>query len=221
MKKRALLVGVALLLLGAIVVGGLWWRQARRAAYVPKNLDEAHAQLLYMLSPAVLQRIRDMPDEKGMNRLHHGLGRWIRNNWGLWAGGELADSLRKLGLHHPDDMSGVILDTFWCKLHNQPFRLEERVAYYDEFWRSRQEPTEGSPTDGATIAWGIIQGRGKGTVHLGISQSDGSYWRYEYGSQRGIEPARPDECESLKDLAEMWKENKERQAAEDEAEAKP
>jgi hypothetical protein len=42
-------------------------------------------------------------------RMHHTYGRWIRNECGLWGGGELCNELIKLGIHHPDEMSGYIL----------------------------------------------------------------------------------------------------------------
>ncbi|WP_107037550.1 DUF6794 domain-containing protein [Brumimicrobium mesophilum] len=41
---------------------------------------------------------------------HHGLGTWIRNNWGLWSGGNLAEELMTtFEIEHPDDMSMRIL----------------------------------------------------------------------------------------------------------------
>jgi hypothetical protein len=90
-------------------------------------------------------------------------------------------------------MSGIILDTFWCHLKGKPHRLEERITYYQEYWKSMERPKEGSPIDGAKIRWVIIKDSGKGTVHLGLSVSDKTGWRYEYGSGRGIEPATPKE----------------------------
>jgi hypothetical protein len=42
--------------------------------------------------------------------LHHSLGRYIRNKWGLWEGGPLAQHMREVeGIIHPDDMSGHII----------------------------------------------------------------------------------------------------------------
>lgn len=46
--------------------------------------------------------------------VHHSLGRWIRNNWGLWADepNELKSYFINKGVTHPDDMSGEILDAY-------------------------------------------------------------------------------------------------------------
>jgi hypothetical protein len=99
----------------------------RWQADAPSTLAEAHTALERMLSPQTLAEIDAMPSEGGMIKYHFGLGLNIRNGWGLWAGSPLAKHMRELGFIHPDDMSGVILGTFWCKRHGQDFRLKERA----------------------------------------------------------------------------------------------
>ena len=44
--------------------------------------------------------------------MHDSLGRWIRNEWGLWTGSELKDELMGKGFNHPDDMSNYIIEEF-------------------------------------------------------------------------------------------------------------
>src|SRR5690606_10090588 len=83
-----------------------------------------------------------MPSEDGMAIYHFGLGLNIRNGWGLWKGGPLAQHMRELGFTHPDDMSGLILDTFWCKRHGKDLRLEERAAKYKEYWDATKKAEE-------------------------------------------------------------------------------
>jgi hypothetical protein len=170
----------------------------------PSDLDDAHARLLRILPAKTIEEMRS-GTENDMIRYHHGLGTWIRNEWGLWRGSRLAKYFNEMGVRHPDDMSGIILDTFWDRLHEQPFRLKERVAGYAEYWASMATPEGASPRDGAAIAWGITKGSGKGAVHLGVSVSDLSGWRYEYGSGRGIEPAHPEEHVEIDDLLATWK----------------
>jgi hypothetical protein len=174
--------------------------------YIPTNLDDAHRELAQMLPANELEHIQAMTNEVGMiGEYHMSLGLGLRNQWGLWRGSRLARYFNELGIHHPDDMSGLILETFWCKLHNQPFRLDEHVRACQEYWRSMETPKEGSPKDGVRIVWLITKGSGPGTVHLGLSTSDRSYWRYEYGSNRGIEPATEADRKDLDDLKQTWK----------------
>lgn len=47
---------------------------------------------------------------------HFGVGQWMRNNWGLWAGGPLNQFYTAQGVAHPDSMSTVILNAYWLKL---------------------------------------------------------------------------------------------------------
>jgi hypothetical protein len=100
----------------------------RWRANVPATLAEAHTALERMLSPQTLAEIDAMPSENEMIKYHFSLGLNIRNGWGLWAGSPLAKYMQGLGFTHPDNMSGVILETFWRKRHGQDLRLEELAA---------------------------------------------------------------------------------------------
>jgi hypothetical protein len=74
---------------------------------------------------------------------HHTLGRWIRNNWGLWSGeSKLAEWFKSLGIEHADDMSGIVLDSFWRHLHDKPLDVEGQVAHYQAHW-ARMKAAEG------------------------------------------------------------------------------
>jgi hypothetical protein len=106
----------------------------RMRSNAPTTLAEAHAALERMLSPEELAKIDAMPSEDGMIMYRMSLGLTIRNGWGLWAGSPLAKHMEELGFVVPDDMSGVILETFWCKRHGQDFRLKERAAEYKKYW---------------------------------------------------------------------------------------
>lgn len=97
-----------------------------------ETLEDAHIWLETNLPPEGLAFV-DSCSERDMIQWHFNIGRWIRNNWGLWGEGKLKDYMRGLGFTHPDDMSQTILDTFWCKRHNQEFRLEERALEYAEY----------------------------------------------------------------------------------------
>jgi hypothetical protein len=173
--------------------------------YVPTDLADAHRELLRLLRPEDLERIRS-GTEANMVRYHRGLGAWLRHHWGFFRGSRLADHLRSLGLFHPDDMSGLVLDTFWRSLHGLPLGVSERVAQAQDYWRAMQKPAGGSPRDGARIEWVITRSPGPGAVHLGISVSDASYWRYAHGDSGQIEPAWPEDKKSLDELRQTWRE---------------
>lgn len=77
---------------------------------IPKTVDEAVKTLAKIIS----KEDRDYLLENGAISMHDSLGRWIRNEWGLWTGSELKDELMNMnkGLNHPDDMSNYIIEEF-------------------------------------------------------------------------------------------------------------
>lgn len=113
------------------------------AIYIPTDLDDALTRLDSLLGPDQAEQVRSMDSEDEFSAsAHFGLEMWLRNNWGLWGGSRLAAYFNEIGVYHPDDMSGIILDSYYRRLHGQPIRLEEQVAYYQAYWeeaRQRQE----------------------------------------------------------------------------------
>lgn len=58
---------------------------------------------------------------------HHSVGRWIRNEWGLWTGSQLKDYFINKGLQHPDDMSWIIIRAFHRHLNGLPLDIENEI----------------------------------------------------------------------------------------------
>jgi hypothetical protein len=114
--------------------------QQRRNA--PATLAEAHAELERIFSPQELAKIDSMPSEDGMIQYHMPFGTGLRNRWGLWGDSPLAKHMQELGFSDADAMSGVILETFWCKRHGQDFRLKERAAAYKRSMEAAQKARE-------------------------------------------------------------------------------
>lgn len=104
----------------------------------PTNLDECFEELKKLLPFEDQVAIIQM--EKGPVGLHHSLGRWLRNNWGLWQEDSVLHLyFKKLGLWHADDMSGLILDGFWCHLRNEPFDIDKQIKSYQDYWEKQKE----------------------------------------------------------------------------------
>ena len=75
---------------------------------IPKTVDEA----VKTLGKIVSKEDRDYLLENGAISMHNSLGRWIRNEWGLWTDSELKNELKSKGFEHPDDMSNYIIEEF-------------------------------------------------------------------------------------------------------------
>ena len=194
-RRIILRVCVAVLLLIAFAAF-IWFSPSspyRFGNYIPASLDDTHVYLLKRLPPEELQRIREMKSEKEMIDYHMGLGMGLRNSWALWAGSRLSRHFNQLGIHHPDDMSGIILDTFWCRLHNQPLRLDERIASYQAYWQASNLPENFKTPSGELLDFNTSYHRGTDerprVIHI-AKGSDGTVWTYEH--DKGLQPMSPE-----------------------------
>jgi len=107
---------------------------------IPTKLSECFKQLDDILSDAPDgDWFKDADEDDAIAQSHHGLGTWIRNNWGLFEeDGQLHEYFTKLGLKHPDDMSGVILTSYHRHLNNKELELDGQIKNYIQFWKNNQ-----------------------------------------------------------------------------------
>ena len=122
-----------LILLGIFLIMNLY-AQDRDKNYIPKNLEEAISQLDILFADSTKSQIINMTEEEFIVKSHFSTGMWIRNNWGLWSGKELAKYFNDLRIYHPDDMSGIILRSYYRHLRNKDFKVEEQIEHYQEHW---------------------------------------------------------------------------------------
>jgi hypothetical protein len=100
----------------------------------PTTIEEAVLLLDKVLEDSTKQKVLTMTEDEFISNSHFGLGMWIRNNWGLWRGGKLAKDFNRKGIFHPDDMSGIILTCYYRHIHEQDWKLDEQIAFYQEYW---------------------------------------------------------------------------------------
>lgn len=106
----------------------------------PTNLIEAFNALDVILSPEDKVNVREWGEDRFVAASHHSLGRWLRNNWGLWRGkNKLCKWFKSQGISHPDDMSGIILTSYHRVTNNRQIKLQEQIRHYQEYWAKAGE----------------------------------------------------------------------------------
>jgi hypothetical protein len=134
-----------------------------------------------MLHPDFIREFKGAAEED--TAMHpFGLGMWMRNNWGLWREARLARWFNAQGIEHPDDMSGIILDSFWRHLNGQPLELSEQVAHYKRYWLEVTPPDALCPLCEGKLDWvggGGELGHGLTCKHCGRG--------FTHHCQRGLE----------------------------------
>ncbi|MBB1075771.1 hypothetical protein HUU62_15285 [Rhodoferax sp. 4810] len=79
----------------------------------PATIDAAVRLLKTMVDVDEQAKTARM-DEAELFHLHFGLGAWIRNNLGLYAGND--QLMRATEMTEPDDASMVVIRSFWVEL---------------------------------------------------------------------------------------------------------
>ncbi len=105
-------------------------RSSPTGIYIPKDLEEALTELDRLLPACFVPEFL----KQGPDHYHLSVGLWPRNNWGLWHGSRLAKHFNAMEIHHPDDMSGIILTSYYRRRRRQPLRVEEQVDLYQTYW---------------------------------------------------------------------------------------
>jgi len=106
---------------------------------IPKTLAESFEALDTMLKKSDVQ-VMEMTEGE-LRSLHFSLGMHLRNTWGLWKDSDLAQWFNKIGITHPDDMSDIVLASYWRHKHEQPLELTGQVQFYKDFWEKQNETT--------------------------------------------------------------------------------
>lgn len=107
--------------------------------YIPKNLEDCFNQIDTFWNDSTKIQVKNLQEKEFVGRAHFGFGTWIRNNWCLWGGSRLSKYFNNLGIYHPDDMSGIILKSYYRYLNNKEIKLEEQVKYYQEYWDNSEK----------------------------------------------------------------------------------
>lgn len=167
----------------------------------PKTLTEVHEQIERLLPQNELAKIDALKDEDAIPSAMFNIRR-LEESWGLWGNGSLVQQMRNLGFLYPDEMSEVILATFWCRRHRKDFQIKDRVGHYEARRKALELPPENAkdPGDGSTVdwittrdtrgGWGLIR-----RMYLGKSKHTGRWLAYEF--DKGVYA--PD-AETVKDL---------------------
>ena len=107
--------------------------------YIPIDLNDCLKQLDFMFADSIKAKIKTLTEEEFSGKYHLGFGMWMRNNWGLWKGSRLSKYFNSIGIYHPDDMTGIIFDSYHRQLAGHEIKLAEQVKYYQDYWEKAKK----------------------------------------------------------------------------------
>jgi hypothetical protein len=103
--------------------------------YIPKDLEDCFKQIDSFWSDSTKLKVKNRTEDEFTGKAHFGFGMWMRNNWRLWGGSRLSKYFNELGIDHPDDMSGIILNSYHRYLNSKEINLNEQILKYKEYWK--------------------------------------------------------------------------------------
>ncbi|MEM6697135.1 MAG: DUF6794 domain-containing protein [Bacteroidota bacterium] len=111
-----------------------------RGIYIPQNLEDCFRTLDKIYPDSTKLEIAKLTEkEYSINNHLFGVGIWMRNNWQLWGGSRLSKYFNDLEIYHPDDMSGIIMDSYHRYLTDKDIRLDEQIKAYKDFWKAAKQ----------------------------------------------------------------------------------
>lgn len=115
---------------------------------IPETMEQAVLTLTEFYAGS-LPEILTMSLQGFVDFTHYGAGMFIRNSWyPWWSEGRhyehwpkqkpaLVECFNNLGIVHPDDLSGILMTSFYRSVHNLPLAIDEQVEYYKAYWRGQ------------------------------------------------------------------------------------
>ena len=157
--------------------------------YIPKNLEEALNQIDFYVSDSLKLEIKKKSENDFISETHFGLGIGMRNNWNLWKGSDLSKYFNSIEIFHPDDMSAIMLTSYYRKLNNLDLKLDEQIAYYKKYWEivklvqlpeKSEHPEPNLEFKIAGIYGHFTENKKNATIFLQKNSKTEYYWVYDY-----------------------------------------
>jgi hypothetical protein len=103
---------------------------------IPETLEECYIELDQ--SEGLDQWLAETEDS-AIAAYHSTTGRWLRNSWGLWTDSKLKQWFISIGITEPDDMSGIILRSFYRYKKGLDINLDEQIEKIKHFYENYED----------------------------------------------------------------------------------
>lgn len=105
---------------------------------IPNTLEEAYRSLDASLKQADRLEFMQRPEREAVLEAHFGVGLYIRNQWLRSGKSALVKVLHEKGAQSFDDMSSMILHSYWRHSNGKPIQLDEQGSCYRKWWSEQQ-----------------------------------------------------------------------------------
>ncbi len=122
--------------------------------YIPKDLTQAFLELNRLISKTDQIKFKQMDEVSAVKKLHFSFGRWMIHNWGFYQGSRFSHYLKKLGIHHPDDMATFVILSYHRNLNRKSLKIKEQI---EQIIEKRKAAHQQKAKTGKVLEQKIIQ----------------------------------------------------------------
>jgi len=173
-------------------------KSQKSGVYIPKDINDSFKELDAMLSKELKDEMKEN-SLQDMSQYHFGLGVWMRNNWGLRSGSRFSKWFEMKGILNPDDMSGIILKSYYQYLTNQPITLNEQIEFYIRYWEIRKKPTN-YPCEESEYLYGLNYSKNGKDFYYHIIECKVTHQHFVYELDSGWTEPTPKIMHKIKEL---------------------
>lgn len=158
-----------------------------RGEYIPKDLEDCFKQIDSFWDDSTKLKVKQWTEDVFKAKAHLAFGMWMRNNWQLWRGSRLSLYFNKMGIYHPENMSGIILVSYHRYLSGKDVLLENQIEYYQLFQKVSMIPSKKIYPKGvrnlefnAGQVYFTKDGNKPRQVHIQTNSKSDKIWIYDY-----------------------------------------
>lgn len=107
--------------------------------YIPKDLNDAFAQLDQLIDDADKDKTRSVEEELAVKKLLPTLGRWMWVNWHFMEGSRLSAYLASYGLKSPEDMSSFLIRSYHRYLNKKDIDIKGQMAVFKAKYEQKKQ----------------------------------------------------------------------------------
>ncbi|MDO4229539.1 MAG: GTP cyclohydrolase [Capnocytophaga sp.] len=111
----------------------------KKVKKIPNTLEECLSLLDKILSSKDRLHLKTLTEDEFSIETHFDLGAGIRNEWLRQQNSPLLAYFYEMGISHLDDMSSIILTSYYRNITGKPIDLQGQLEYYKAYWEEKNK----------------------------------------------------------------------------------
>lgn len=148
------------------------------------RLHKYHNEKLERLPESIRAELIKCRSEQDLNKIDIKSQTWLHESFNQIEDDSLVEIIEKIDeIKIADDAGMILKTTFWCKVNDMPFDLENKIRLLGVYWKEHERPqVKFAPISRAKVDWIwklSDQTRPHGVIHVGIDEETREFLCYD------------------------------------------